>query len=106
MVAYITELKDSNYENFISRDLALVDIYTPWCNPCKALSPIIDEISNEFQGRLSVGKLDADVNTQTITNIGVRNVPTLLLYKNGEIIDKLVGSISKQKLTEMINTHL
>ena len=106
MIAYITELKNDNFKDFISKDLTLVDIWAPWCNPCVLISPIVDEISSEYQGRLSVGKLNADDNRETVTELGIRNIPTLLLYKDGEIVDKLVGSISKQKLVDMINNQL
>lgn len=106
MIAYITELTDNNFKNFIKNKLVLVDIYAIWCQPCKAISPIIDEISSDFQGRLSVGKLDADSNGEITKELGIRNIPVLLLYKNGEIVDKLVGAVSKQKLTEMINSHI
>lgn len=106
MIAYITELKNDNFKDFISKDLTLVDIWAPWCNPCVLISPIVDEISSEYLGKLSVGKLNADENIETVTELGVRNIPTLLLYKDGEIVDKLVGSISKQKLVDMITNHL
>ncbi len=106
MVAYITELNSNNFKSFIESNLTLVDIWAVWCGPCKMISPIVDEISADYQGRLSVGKLDADDNKEIVAEIGVRNIPTLLLYKNGEIVDKLVGAISKQKLSDMIDTHL
>jgi thioredoxin 1 len=70
------------------------------------ISPIVDEISSDYQGRLSVGKLDADSNRETITELGVRNIPTILLYKNGEIVDKSTGVVTKQKLVEMIDKQL
>ncbi len=107
MVAYITELNDSNYQQIISNNqFVLVDVWATWCGPCKMVAPIVDEISVDFQGKVLVGKLDADANKETLSQLGVRNIPTLLLYKNGEVVDKLVGAVSKQKLTEMINTHI
>lgn len=113
MVAYITELNNSNFKEFVSNGLVLVDIWAVWCGPCKMISPIVDEISTEYQGRLSVGKLDADINKEIVTELSVRNIPTLLLYKNGELVkdsdgntEKLVGSITKQKLVEFIEKHL
>lgn len=107
MVAYITELNDQNYKTFTESGLALVDIKADWCGPCKMISPLVDEISSEYHDRgLSVGKLDADKNKETITELGVRNIPTILLYKNGEIVDRSTGAITKQKLVEMINKQL
>lgn len=106
MIAYVTELTDDNFKEFIGKDLALVDVWATWCGPCKMVAPIVDEISSDFVGKLAVGKLDADANRQTVTELGVRNIPTLLLFKNGEVVDKLVGAVSKQKLTDMINSQL
>ena len=106
MVDYITELNNENYNTFVGSNLVLVDVWAPWCGPCKMISPIVDEISSDYQGRLSVGKLDADSNRETITELGVRNIPTILLYKNGEIVDKSTGAVTKQKLVEMIDKHL
>ena len=106
MVVYITELNKENYNTFVGSNLVLVDVWAPWCGPCKMISPIVDEISSDYQGRLSVGKLDADSNRETITELGVRNIPTILLYKNGEIVDKSTGAVTKQKLVEMIDKHL
>jgi thioredoxin 1 len=107
MIAYITELTDENYKGFVSKDgLVLVDVHASWCNPCKLISPIVDEISNYFYEKVSVGKLEADKNRETLAELGVRSIPTILLYKNGEIVDRSVGSVSREKLTEMINNHL
>lgn len=107
MVAYITELNDQNYKTFTESGLVLIDIKTDWCGPCKMISPLVDEISSEYHDKgLSVGKLDADTNKETITELGVRNIPTILLYKNGEIVDRSTGAITKQKLVEMIDKHL
>ena len=106
MVAYITELNENNYKSFTESGLVLVDIWAIWCQPCAAISPLVDEISSDYQGRLSVGKLDADSNRETITELGVRNIPTILLYKNGEIVDKSTGAVTKQKLVEMIDKQL
>lgn len=107
MVAYITELNENNYKSFTESGLTLVDVWAPWCGPCRMISPLVDEISSDYHDRgLSVGKLDADTNKETITELGVRNIPTILLYKNGEIVDRSTGAITKQKLVEMIDKHL
>lgn len=107
MVAYITELNNQNYKTFTESGLVLIDIKTDWCGPCRMISPLVDEISSDYHDKgLSVGKLDADTNKETITELGVRNIPTILLYKNGEIVDRSTGAITKQKLVEMIDKHL
>jgi thioredoxin 1 len=106
MVAYITELNEENYDNFTKEDLVLVDIWANWCNPCKVISPLVDQISSDYQGRLSVGKLDADIARDLLVKLSVRNIPTLLLYKNGEIVERNTGMVTKEKVEELINNHL
>jgi thioredoxin 1 len=106
MIAFITELNEENFKSFINNDLALVDIKAEWCGPCKMISPIVDEISNEYQGKLSVGKLDADNNRDIVSELVIRSIPTLLLYKNGEIVDRLVGGVSKQKIVDLIEQYI
>jgi thioredoxin 1 len=106
MIAYVTELNSNNFSDFTSNGLVLVDIWATWCGPCKMVAPIVDQISSDYHGKLSVGKLDADQNRDIVSNLGVRNIPTLLLYKDGEVIDRLVGAVSKEKLSEMIERHL
>ena len=124
MVAFITELNTINFNSFIQNDLVLVDIWATWCGPCKLIAPLVDEISNTYQGRLSVGKLDADgsitdeegnvlSNKDIISELGVRNIPTLLLYKNGQLVtndegnvEKLVGNVQKEKLVDFIERFI
>lgn len=106
MIAYITELNQDNFNDFKSKGLALVDIKAEWCGPCKTLSPIIDKISNEYHGKLSVGKMDADENRDLVMELGIRNIPTLLLYKEGEEVGRLVGSVTKEKIVELIEENL
>jgi len=106
MVAFITELNDSNYSDFLKNKLVLVDVWAEWCGPCKMIAPIVDQISVDFQGKLSVGKLDADTNRDIVKELGVRNIPTIILFKDGEVVDKSVGAVTKEKLTEMINEHI
>ncbi len=106
MVAYITELNEQNYKSFTETGLVLVDIKAEWCNPCKVIGPFVDQISSDYQGRLSVGKLDADGARDLISKLGVRNIPTLLLYKDGEIVERNTGMITKEKIEELINNHI
>ena len=106
MTAYITELNKQNYKTFTETGLVLVDIWAPWCNPCKVISPLVDQISSDYKDRLSVGKLDADGARDLISELGIRNIPTLLLYKDGEIVERNTGMITKEKIEELINNHL
>lgn len=116
MIAYITELNVQNYKSFTEKGLVLIDIKAEWCQPCKLIGPIVDQISNEYQGKLSVGKLDVDgtvnvdgdekENRDIVTTLGVRNIPTLILYKDGVVVDKLVGSVTKEKIKELVENNL
>ncbi len=106
MIVYTTELNSDNYENFINKDLSLIDIYANWCGPCKQISPIVDQISVDFQGKVSVGKIDADTNKDIVLGLKVRNIPTIILFKNGEEVGRLVGSVSKSKITELITENI
>jgi len=106
MVAYITELNETNYDDFVSEGVVLVDVWAAWCGPCKAISPIIDQISEEYKDKIKVGKCDADANRDKVMSLGVRNIPTLFLYKDGQIIDQMSGGGSKSKFTDFIDKHL
>ena len=113
MVAYVTELSGDNFKSFTENEFSLVDVWAPWCGPCKLIAPIVDQISSDYVGQLSVGKLNADDNTDLVKELGIRNIPTLLFFKNGQPITdvdgnsvKLVGNVSKEKLTETINNYL
>jgi thioredoxin 1 len=105
MVAFITELKDENYDNFVGTGLVLVDVFAVWCGPCKQISPIVDKLSVDFQGQLTVGKLDADQNRDTVEKLGVRSIPTLFLYKDGKIVERLTGMQTYQKLSELVQKY-
>jgi thioredoxin 1 len=106
MIAYITELNEQNYKSFTENGLVLVDILATWCNPCKVIGPLVDQISSEYHGQVSVGKLDADGARDLISELGVRNIPTLLLYKDGEIVERNTGMVTKEKIQELITNHL
>ena len=107
MIAYITELNEQNYKSFTENGLVLVDIKTDWCGPCKVVGPLVDQISSEYKERgLNVGKLDADGAKELIGELGIRNIPTLLLYKNGEIVERNTGNVTKDKIEELIKNHL
>ena len=107
MIAYITELNEQNYNDFTNSGLVLVDIKTEWCGPCRVVGPLVDQISSEYKEKgLSVGKLDADESKDLIRELGIRNIPTLLVYKDGEIVERNTGNVTKEKIEELINNHL
>ena len=106
MIAYITELNSDNWETFKGGELVLIDVWAPWCGPCKMVSPIVDEISNKFHGQLSVGKLEADVNRDIVGELSVRNIPTILIFKNGVEVERKVGVTKLEELSELIEQQL
>lgn len=106
IVAYLTELNDKNYKEFVNDGLVLVDVWATWCMPCRQISPIVDQLSIDFLNKVKVGKLNTDESPSTVTELGIRSIPTILVYKDGEIVDKSIGMTTKQKLTELINKHL
>ena len=80
--------------------------FLTWCGPCRTISPIIDELHNDLEGKAVVGKVNIDENSNTPVTYGVRNIPTLLVFKNGEVVETLVGVQSKTKLTQVLESHM
>jgi thioredoxin 1 len=107
MVSYITELNESNFDSFVSKEgVVLVDIWATWCGPCKVIAPIIDELSVEYLNKIRVGKCDADANRDKVMSLGVRNIPTIFIYKDGQLMESSAGAATKAKLVELIERHL
>ena len=84
----------------------LIDFFAEWCGPCKALSPTIDELSKEYEGKAVVGKLNIDENPELAARFGVRSIPTLLIFKGGEVVDKLAGLVPKKLIAEKIANQI
>lgn len=100
-------ITDKNFEEIIKGDLpVLVDFSANWCSPCKTMSPIIEELSNEYEGKIVIGKMDVDTNVETPSKYGVRSIPTLLFFKNGEVVDRLVGAQKKDILVAKLDSLL
>jgi thioredoxin 1 len=98
---------DSNFEELLNDDKPLVvDFWAEWCGPCRMLAPIIEELSAEYAGRVNIGKMDVDNNPETVSRFGIRNIPTVLFFKNGETADKCVGASSKAVFVEKIERLL
>ena len=84
----------------------LVDFWAEWCGPCKMIAPIVDEIANEYAGRLRVAKVDADVNQEILMNYGIMSIPTLVLFKRGEAVERITGFTPKGKIVNRISAHI
>jgi len=101
-------ITDADFKSSVleSSQVALVDFWAQWCGPCRAIAPIIEELSEEYAGRAIVGKVDVDSNPETAMEYNVRNIPTLLFIKNGQVVDKIVGATSKSVLKQKLEQHL
>lgn len=101
-------VNDSNFEEIVlkSEQPVLVDFWAEWCGPCKMMLPIIEEVSAEYEGKIIVAKVDVDSSPATAARFGIRNIPTILFFKNGEVVDKQVGAAPKTSLVEKIKAVL
>ena len=99
------EVTDDSFSNEVlnSELPVLVDFWAEWCGPCKMVSPIVEELSNEYNGKVKVAKLDVDSNPQTATNYGIRGIPTLLMFKDGAAVDQIVGAVPKTQIAERLD---
>jgi thioredoxin 1 len=104
----ILHLNDSNFNSEVinSKEPVLVDFWAEWCGPCKRVAPVIEEVSRDYAGRVKIGKLNVEEGVNTATKFGVMSIPTLMLFKNGKIIQQIVGVVSKNELKSMIDNNL
>lgn len=105
---HIVHTSDSTFSQDVlkSDKPVLLDFWAEWCGPCKMIAPILDEIANEYQGKLKIAKLNIDENPQTPPKFGIRGIPTLMLFKGGELAATKVGALSKAQLTAFLDGHL
>ena len=102
------EITDSNFQETVlnSDKPVLVDFWAAWCGPCRMLGPIIEELHGDYDGKAVVGEVDVDNNQQIAMQYGIRNIPTVLIFKNGEVVDKFVGVAPKASIAEKLNSFL
>ncbi len=105
MVQHFT---DQNFESEVlsSNQLTVVDLWAEWCGPCKLMNPVVEELAKDYAGRVVIGKLDVDENPEVPTKYNVRGIPTFLFFKNGALVDRLVGTRSKEEFVKKIDALL
>lgn len=99
---------DGNFDpEILKSDVpAMVDFWAPWCGPCKVIAPVIEELAKEYEGRVKVAKMNVDENPATPSRYGIRGIPTVIIFKDGQIFDQIVGAVSKSKVEDMIKKAL
>ena len=103
MSEQVLQLNDSNFVDQVAQGITLVDFWAPWCGPCRMQSPIIDEIANQVGGKAKVAKVNVDESTSVASSFGVQSIPTLLVLKDGQVVQKYVGVQSQDKLLDALN---
>lgn len=98
-------MSDQNFAKETAEGLVLADFWAPWCGPCKMIAPVLEEIDGEMEDKVQIVKLDVDENQETAGKYGVMSIPTLLLFKDGEVVDQVIGFQPKEALVELINKH-
>ena len=100
-------ITDANIKELInSGKPVVVDFWAEWCGPCRMVGPLVEELAKEYEGKVVIGKMDVDENTETPTEYGIRNIPTILFFKNGEVVDKQIGATQKSVLAAKIEALL
>jgi thioredoxin 1 len=102
------EFNDSNFQAEVldTDQLSMIDFWAEWCGPCRAIGPVVEELSKEFEGRVNIGKVNVDHNPQLSMNYGITSIPAILFIKNGQVVDKLVGAQPKHNFVKKIESHL
>ncbi|MCS5490478.1 MULTISPECIES: thioredoxin [Algoriphagus] len=101
------EITDANFEEVIKTDKpVLIDFWAEWCGPCKMIGPIVEEMAGDYEGKAIIGKVDVDTNPSVAQAFGIRSIPTLLFFKDGQIVDKQIGAVPKTILTQKLEAQL
>ncbi len=101
------EITDSNFEDVLKSDQpVLVDFWAEWCGPCKMIGPIVEELAGDYDGKAVIGKVDVDTNPEVSAKFGIRSIPTLLVFKGGEVVDKQIGAVPKNVLSQKLDAQM
>ena len=100
------EFTDDNFESLAlqSDKVVLVDFWAEWCGPCKVIAPVVEELAGDYEGKVKIGKVNVDDHNQVASEYGVRSIPTLLVFKNGAVVNQIVGAVPKERITEILDT--
>ncbi len=105
MAKYI-ELTSANFEATVKEGVSLVDFWAPWCGPCRMIAPVIEELAEEFEGKANICKVNTDEEQDIGVKYGIRSIPTIMFFKDGELVDQMVGAASKQAFADKLNSLL
>lgn len=102
------EFTDANFQKTVldSDKLTVIDFWAEWCGPCRAISPVVEELSKEYNGKVNIGKVNVDQNPTLSVNYGITSIPAILFIKNGKVVDKQIGAVPKSVLDKKIQAHL
>ncbi|MDZ7294328.1 MAG: thioredoxin [candidate division KSB1 bacterium] len=102
------ELTDANFASEVTehKGLVLVDFWAEWCGPCRMVAPVVEKVAADYAGRLKVGKVNVDLHGKAAMTYGVTGIPTLILFKDGQVVDKIVGAVPEKELKKMVDRHL
>ncbi len=100
------ELSNENFEATVNEGVSLVDFWAPWCGPCRMIAPVIEELANDFDGKANICKVNTDEQQELASKFGVRSIPTILLMKDGKVVETMIGAASKQAFADKLNSLL
>ena len=100
------ELGASNFDETVKEGVSVVDFWAPWCGPCRMIAPVIEELAEEFEGKAKICKVNTDEEQDIAVRFGIRSIPTIMFFKDGEVVDVMIGAASKQAFAEKINSLL